>query len=96
MYGNTQTTVILDNNGSTITSEENIVAGKINRPIRKRYELKVRVHSQQEEHEAYLKFSDDLANDKTKLDPAFRIDKTKLGNENGYYYVVNCYTQLEY
>ncbi len=95
-FGNTKTTTIIDKEGSTKTQEKNIVAGEVKLPIRQRYEWKTRVHSQKEEHQAYISFSDELAKDKTMLDPSFRIEHTKLGDANGYYYTVRTYTQLEY
>jgi hypothetical protein len=96
MFGNTKTTNILDDKGSTVTLEKNIVNNEVKKPIRQHYEWKTRVHNQIEEHQAYLSFSDELAHDKTMLDPSFRIEKTKIGNDNGYYYVIRAYTQLEY
>lgn len=95
-YGTLETTHILDNNGSTVTKEVNYVKSETNKPVRNKYRIKKRVHNQREEHEAYIEFSNDISRDKSKLDPAFQIERTKLGNDNGYYYVVLCYTQLEY
>lgn len=95
-FGTTKTTNVIDSEGSTVTTEQKYVKGKVNDIVRKYYEVKVRVHNQKEEHEAYVAFSEAVSNDKSMLDPAFRIEHTKLGNDNGYYYVVECYTKLEY
>lgn len=95
-FGTQKTTKVLDNNGSTITTEEKYVKGKPNNIVRRYYEVKVRVHNQKEEHEAYVSFSDAISKDKSMREPAFRIEHNKLGDESGYYYVVECYTKLEY
>lgn len=96
MFGTQKTTNLLDDDGSRVTVEENIVAGKVNRPVRKYYEIKTRVHSQKDEHAAYLSFSDEIQHDKSLLDPSWRIENSSLGKEKGFYYVIKCYTQLEY
>lgn len=95
-YGTIKTIVILDDNGSTETETINIHKAETIRPVRKSYEIKHRVHNQQEEHQAYLEFSDELQRDKTMLDPCFKLEFTKIGRDNGFYYVVKCYTQLSY
>lgn len=96
MYGAEHTTKVIDDDGSTVTTKENKVAGEVVRPVRKYYEIKTRVHNQKEEHEAYIKFSDEFAHDKSMLDTTVKIERSKVGDTNGYYYVVKCYTQLEY
>lgn len=96
MYGAKDTTHVIDDEGSTRTTARNIVNDEIVRPVRQRYEIKTRVHNQREEHEAYLKFSDEFARDRSMLDTYVKIEHSKVGDQNGYYYVVKCYTQLEY
>lgn len=96
MYGAQKTTQVIDDNGSTITTAKNIVNDEVVRPVRQYYEVKTRVHNEREEHEAYIEFSDDLRKDKSMLDPNWRIERSKIGNDNGYYYVVRCWTCLEY
>ena len=95
-FGTTKTTMVLNDNGSTATEIENVFNGNVVRPVRKMYEIKTRVTCQQQELEAYLAFSDENMRDRTRLDPYFRIDRTKAGNDNGYYYVTSCYTTLVY
>lgn len=95
-FGNVETIKILDAEGSTVTSDENIRNYEYTRPVRKRYKIKTRVHDQREEHVAYMKFSDDIKNDRTKLETSFKIERNKIGDQQGYYYTVDCYTQLEY
>lgn len=95
-FGTTEATKLLDDDGSKETTTENYRAGQVVRPIRKRYEIKTRVHNQKDEQQAYLEFSDELARDKSKLDPVFKIERSNIGDKNGYYYVVSCYSMLEY
>lgn len=95
-YGATKTTQVLDDQGSTETIVENFHGGDVVKPVRKMYEVKTRVRSQKEEHAVYLDFSDEILRNKTMLDPSFRIEHTKVGNENGFYYTVKCYTVLVY
>jgi hypothetical protein len=66
------------------------------KPVRHRFKIREKVTNQREEHEAYVKFSDDLKQDPTMLEPAFEIEHTKAGKDAGYYFVVKCYTKLEY
>lgn len=96
LFGTTKATQVIDNEGSTETVIENIHNGDIVKPIRKTFEIKIRVHNQSEEHKAYLEFSDDINRDRTMLDPYFKIEHTKLGNESGFYYCIRCYTTLSY
>lgn len=95
-FGTTKETNVLDNEGSTVTDIINIRAGEVTLPVRKSYEIKIRVHTQKQEHTEYLKFSDDLNKDVTMLEPSFKIEHPKLGRDNGYYLVVKCFTRLEY
>ncbi len=93
-FGKEEIITQLDDEGSTVTEERHIVNFKTNYPVRKRYERKVRVKDKKEEMTEYLKFSDSL--DGTKKDPSFRIESSKHGEENGYYYIVKCWTELVY
>ncbi len=95
-FGKIKTTKV--NGDVTSHTETNIVDGSPSAPVRKRYEERVRVHNAKEEQEEYLKFSDfvhahpniDL------LNPEFRIEFSKQGQQSGYYYVVKCWSCLEY
>lgn len=96
LYGKIETKEVLDDDGSTIMTVNNIVKGVVNKPIRRNYEIKKRVTSEKEELEHYLQFSKDIASDRTMLDPAFKVERSKIGDVNGYYYVARCYTRFEY
>jgi len=92
-----KTTQLLDDLGSTVAVERTYhTDGILSRPIRHYYEINYKVSSPTEEHAAYLRFSDDIHADKSKLDPAWRIEHSKKGDERGYYICVASYTVLEY
>lgn len=95
-FGKTKETRVLDDNGSVITEEMNIRDSQVILPVRKYYEIRVRVNNREEEYLEYAKFSAEISKDNTMLDVAFRIEHSKIGDANGYYNIVRCYTQLEY
>jgi hypothetical protein len=95
-YGSTERTQILDEQGSTVTTETKFRAGVPNWPVRMRYHILHKCSSQRQEHEAYMLFSNQLVSDKTMLDPAVSIEHTKHGDEAGYYFLKTSYTKLEY
>ena len=73
------------------TTEKNYRDGKVVFPVRERIEERIFVKNQTEEHEEYLKFSDELKRDKTMLDPAWRIE---IRNRDDGYYVIKSYSRL--
>jgi hypothetical protein len=95
-FGSTEKTTLLDEHGSTANTVTNYRAGTANLPVRTRYTIKAKVYNQQEEHTQYLTFSDELAKNRGLLDPEWKIEHTKYGDENGCYYVVKSYTVLSY
>lgn len=95
-FGAIKTTEFTDDNGSTVSTEVKYHSGMKAKPVRRYYEIKHKVKDQKEEHEEYLRFSEDIKTDQAKLDPAWKIEHTKQGNEQGYYLVISCYTILEY
>lgn len=94
-FGTEEITTITDDNGSSVTLHRNYVRGDIIRPVKHYYAEKKRVRNQKEELEVILQFSDRIKGDPTMLDPQFKYEKSKLGDANGYYNVVLCYTKLE-
>lgn len=82
----------IDGNKTEIV-QKNVIKGEVKFPVRRRYEERFRVQSQKEELERYLKFSDELDKDRSMLDPAWRIERIPKKDD---YYVVKCYTRLEY
>lgn len=95
-FGTIETTRLLDELGSVLITEINMHQGKPNKPLRHRLKYKKRVHNDKEEHEQFLRFSDEILKDKKKKDPTIEVQRTDLGDKNGYYYIVTCYTILEY
>jgi hypothetical protein len=93
-FGVEKETTTLDDSGSTVTVERKWMNSTIVKPVRRYYEHRVKVKDKKEEFAEYIKFSDGLTKD--KLDPAFRVEHTKHGDETGYYFVVKCYTTLDY
>lgn len=95
-YGKIKTTKV--EGGLTTHTETNIVDGSAIAPKRVRYEERVRVRNAKEEQEEYLRFSDFVhaSPDVDLLTPEFRIEYSKLGQKEGYYYVVKCWSRLEY
>lgn len=86
----------LDKEGSTKQVDDTILNGESKSPLRVSYKMRVRVHNQTEEHQEYVKFSDEVNDNRSMLDPCFMIEHNRLGDQSGYYYVVRCYTILEY
>lgn len=82
----------IDGNKTEIV-QKNVIRGEVKLPVRRRYEERFRVQSQKEELELYLKFSDELDKDRTMLDPDWRIERIPKHDD---YYVIKCYTRLEY
>ena len=95
-FGKVSTTSVIDKEGSTSTFDTNYVNGDVKLPVRNRFEIKVRVCTQAEEHAEYMKFSQELRENPYMLDACFRIDRSSIGDKKGFYYVVKCFTRLEY
>lgn len=95
-FGKIKTTKV--EGGLTTHIEANMVNGSTVAPKRVRYEERVRVSNAKEEHEEYLKFSDFVHShsDADLLSPEFRIEYSKQGQKEGYYYIVKCWSCLEY
>lgn len=95
-FGTQETTKILDDNGSTVTDKVDYKDGVAKRPTRKLYKFRERVHTREEERKKYLEFSVELEDNSNMLDPSWNIERSAIGDKQGYYYVVKSYTLLEY
>lgn len=95
-FGQQSTTHLVDDNGSTVETVENIRNYNPFYPIRKQYKIRVKVADQKDEFEEYTKFSDELKKNPTMLDPCVLIERSQKGDKAGYYYFVKSYTILEY
>ncbi len=82
----------IDGNKTEIV-QKNVVKGEVKLPLRRRYEERFRVRDQKEELELYLEFSDELKKDHSMLDPVWRVERIAKSTD---YYVIKCYTKLEY
>ena len=78
--------------------EANMVEGVAVTPKRVRYEERIRVRNAKEEQEEFLRFSDFVHSSPNAdlLSPEFRIEYSKQGQKEGYYYIVKCWSCLEY
>lgn len=85
----------LDADGNYIEIEENIVDGTINTPLSRTVEIRIKVHNESEEIEEYRKFSNEVRNNPDIVRPAFKIETSRTGKREGYYFVIKSYTKLE-
>jgi hypothetical protein len=87
-YGKKTETTQLDNNGSFVVSESTIMDYQ---PVdqRQKFEIRVKVHSDQEELTEFLKFRTET---KKMRNAEFRIEHTNKANQEGAWYVVKIYT----
>ena len=90
-FGKTTDQTVLDNNGSTLSKEITYKDGQAMKPIRKRYEYRVKVYTKQDELAEFLKYQDDTEG---KMDPEFRREYSSLGKKEGFHYIVKCWSEL--
>ncbi len=89
------TTRSFDKDGNYTELEENYVAGVVNSPVSRTIEERVKVHTIEDEVREYRKFSEFIKSSEDIVRPAFRIETSRTGKREGYYYVIKCYTKLE-
>lgn len=89
-YGKVTETNTLDSNGSTVSLETNYQGGHVRLPRYRHYEYRERVKDSKEESAQYFKF---LAEKEGKLKTNFHTERTKIGDSEGWYYVVKCWTE---
>lgn len=95
-FGEVNKTRVIDQEGSTATTQVIYTDGEPKMPQRVRYEFRSRVKNERQEQQEYLDFSNEVSSNLMMLDPIFKLERTKRTLENGYYYIVRCYTTLEY
>lgn len=93
-YGKKEVTEIIDGDGSTLTVENNFSAGVALKPRRLHYEIRHRTDLLDVESIAIL--AKVLVNSPEKLDASLKLEKTRTGEQQGYFTIVECYTLLEY
>lgn len=87
-YGKETIVVELDEMGSSMTDEVTLM--DFNRvDNRQRFEIRVKVHSPQEELTEFLKFAEDTRN---LSNAEFRIERTARANADGAWYIVKVFT----
>ncbi len=80
---------VLDEQGSSITVIRKVHAG-MDKSIKRRYEVRVRVSDSKQELEEFLRFR---AETEDKLDQSFNIEDYGLRKEKGHYYIIKCWTE---
>lgn len=93
-FGAKAKTSVVDEHGSTVTINESVKNGRTVAPIRYNYNFRVRVNSRTDELMAYEEFSSQISEDRGMIDPQWKVERSRLGEENGFYYVVKSYTRL--
>lgn len=93
-YGSREFISTIDSEGSTVSRTEAIQDGKVMHPVKVRKRIRIKVKNAQQELEEYLRFSDEVKEAGAKwTDIAFGIERTRHGDQNGFYYIVKCYTE---
>lgn len=92
-YGTVVDTTQIDDNGSEMELERTFKDGVVVPPTRRRYAIRVKVHNDQEELTEHLKFKDE-AKQGQKYDIATRLERSRVGDQQGFYYFVKCWTEL--
>ena len=86
-YGKKLDTIPLDSEGSFLV-DETTVMDFVPVDTRQRFEIRVRVKSEQEELTEFLRFRDETRH---MRNAEFRIEHTGKANAEGCWYVVKCY-----
>lgn len=92
-YGTEEVTKILDENGSTETTVTKTHAGVSKISSRR---LAIRHRTDKTDIKKISEIAAALMNDPLKMDAEIRLERTKHGEMNGYYHLVECYTLVEY
>jgi len=93
-HGNEETTQTIDDNGSTKTIVKRWENEALQKPVRHRYEIRHR--TDKTNITAIEQLIKSLLADPAKLDASVKIERTKMGEQKGYYNLVECYTTLEF
>lgn len=93
-YGTEKTTKFIDDNGSTVELEVKYADGKTTGPIRRHYAIRHR--TDKTDLQTLELIAAALLNDPFKVDGELKLERTKTGDQEGYYTIIECYTVLEY
>lgn len=93
-YGNKETTKLLDDDGSTVTKHETFRAGVVTGAVKERFAIRHR--TEKTDLESLTTIVKQLLSDPAKLDAELKLEKTRSGEQDGYYHIVECYTTISY
>lgn len=89
-YGKVERESIIDGVGSKLIQSATMHNGK-ETDVKTRLEVRVRVESEKDVLTEFLRFR---AETKNMTKAAFRIEHTAIGNKEGFFYVVKCWTEV--
>lgn len=90
-YGKVERINTIDGVGSKMIQSATMHNGH-ETDVKTRFEIKVRVTSEKEVLEEFLRFRSET---ESKSKAEFRIEHTAIGNEQGFFYVVKCWTETK-
>lgn len=89
-YGKVERESSIDGVGSKMIQSATLHNGN-ETDVKTRFEMRVRVSNEKEVLEEFLRFRAETR-DMTKAE--FRIEHTAIGNKDGFFYVVKCWTEI--
>lgn len=89
-YGRVERTTKIDGIGSKMIQSATLHNGN-ETDVKTRLEIRVRVESEKDVLTEFMKFRAETKN-MTKAE--FRIEHTAIGNKEGFFYVVKCWTEV--
>ena len=89
-YGKVERESSIDGVGSKMIQSATLHNGN-ETDVKTRFEMRVRVTNEKEVLEEFLRFRAETR-DMTKAE--FRIEHTAIGNKDGFFYVVKCWTEI--
>lgn len=89
-YGRVERTSKIDGVGSKMIQSATLHNGN-ETDVKTRFEVRVRVESEKDVLTEFIKFRTETKN-MTKAE--FRIEHTAIGNKEGFFYVVKCWTEV--
>lgn len=89
-YGKVERTSTIDGVGSKMIQSATMHNGN-ETDVKTRFEMRVRVTSEKDVLEEFLRFRIETR-DMTKAE--FRVEHTAIGNEQGFFYVIKCWTEV--
>lgn len=91
-FGSKETTILLDDNGSTKAIEVHYQDGKVVGKVREHFSYRHKITNDLEEYAQWNDFYKQYTSDPTILDPVFRIEGR--ANKNGKRFAVRCFSRI--